>query len=760
MASQLVLLLSLLVIGVAFYSKPANANQMVIKLPDYKHPELKNAILERQINSANITRSSGVPSFQNQNLHNPLVGKDVKEKNEITDITGKMSMQNQDAEKFNVSIGEAFYSKSASEHQHVSGLYKADYKLPKFPNSLFGWPINSRNTTRSSGVANSTILNLHSPLVGKDEKTKNESNVTTRNISMENFDGEPTNIANSQPSETPQLQMKKKMPTVIIIIVAVSSSGLLFLLTIFLINNFYDLWLFCNKRSDSTSRPEPAVAFQNGFVDVIRNPLRKKFIGGPPAKRPPKQSLRLACMMASDPNMVDPAVARDEDSPNREQREMDERRKQMTAQLQQDVMEVTTVLGRLGRTLMQAAPFDFAVRNEGRGNPEANAEGSDASPAGNGGTGKDVSTLTYDELPFALLVFGSAIKILHFFSFASILFLGYHNISGTLTCIPSTILEDVSCNKSSIYFAPENVQALEIIFEAATAYNITIKYGYFNFNHFEYDKISGYARVGAGHSLFNLTQKLHSLGRGLLCIPPQADVTVGAAILNGDHCSSLKYPTKFSRQIVGQVHLNKFGKLKNFTVCEIAKIVVSMKNIFYNNNLLGLLWKNPEEFLNLVKTYAFFELTSFPGSKEILGSTSEVTEIDVPGNCKKHWSLDFTFQELVCINAMLKARQNSVLDVGMLFAQLNELKSMYQLEHTGSKVLCSPSVGYGHKMLMTQKENHTENNLHNPQEFCVTITQNQLGDALITVKEGLQGYPEANYETGINFQYFGDFNKF
>ncbi|CAL8119314.1 unnamed protein product [Orchesella dallaii] len=195
MASQLVQLLSLLVIGVAFYSKPANANQMVIKLPDYKHPELKNAILERQINSANITRSSGVPSFHNKNLHNPFVGKDVKEKNEITDITRNM---------------EVFYSKSATEHQDVSGLYKADYKLPKFPNGLFGWPINSKNTTRASGVANSTILNRHSPLVGKDEKAKNESNVTTRNISMENYDGEQTNIANSQASETPQLQMKKK----------------------------------------------------------------------------------------------------------------------------------------------------------------------------------------------------------------------------------------------------------------------------------------------------------------------------------------------------------------------------------------------------------------------------------------------------------------------------------------------------------------------------------------------------------------------
>ncbi|CAL8119310.1 unnamed protein product [Orchesella dallaii] len=232
--------------------------------------------------------------------------------------------------------------------------------------------------------------------------------------------------------------------------------------------------------------------------------------------------------MASGPNMVDPAVARDEDSPNREQREMDERRRQMAAQLQQDVMEMTTVLGRLGRTLMQAAPFDFAVRNEGRGNPEANAEGSDASPAGNGGS------------------------------------------------IPSTILEDVNCNKFSIYFDRENVQDQEIIFEVTTAYNITIKQlisretvvksnkswqwnetntneilvDTSNFNHFDYDKISKYARVGAGHSLFNLTENLHSLGRGLLCIPPQADVTVGAAILNGDHSSSLRYPAKFSHQIV------------------------------------------------------------------------------------------------------------------------------------------------------------------------------------------------------------------
>ncbi|CAL8119316.1 unnamed protein product [Orchesella dallaii] len=160
----------------------------------------------------------------------------------------------------------------------------------------------------------------------------------------------------------------------------------------------------------------------------------------------------------------------------------------------------------------------------------------------------------------ALLVFGSTVIMLHFFSLAAILFLGYP-ISGTLGSIPSTILEDVNYNKSSVYFAPENVEDLEIIFEVATAYNITIRQlisretevksnkswqwnenntneilvDTSNFNYFEYDKISGHARVGAGLSLFNLTEKLHNLGRGLLRIPPQADVTVGAAILKGDH---------------------------------------------------------------------------------------------------------------------------------------------------------------------------------------------------------------------------------
>ncbi|CAL8132061.1 unnamed protein product [Orchesella dallaii] len=177
--------------------------------------------------------------------------------------------------------------------------------------------------------------------------------------------------------------------------------------------------------------------------------------------------------------------------------------------------------------------------------------------------------------------------MLHFFSLAAILFLWYP-ISGTLGSIPSTILEDVNCNQPSIYFAPENVEDPEIIFEVATAYNITIKQlisretvvksnkswqwnetytneilvDISNFNYFEYDKISRHARVGDRLSLFNLTEKLHNLGRGLLCIPPQADATVGAAILNGDNSSSLKYPTKFSHQVVGLVYLNKFGKLK------------------------------------------------------------------------------------------------------------------------------------------------------------------------------------------------------
>ncbi|CAL8119330.1 unnamed protein product [Orchesella dallaii] len=275
MASKLVLLLSLLVTGVTFYSKPANANQMVIKVPDYQPPELKNAFLERQINSENITRSSGAANFSTLSLHNPHVGKDVKEKIEITYITRNMSMQNQDTEKVNNSIGEAFDSKSASAHQDESyWRYKAAYKLGKFPHDLFQWPFNLSNrksTTRSSGVANSTIQKLHSPLVGKDEKAKNESNFTTRNISMENNDGEQTNIVNSQASETPQLQMKKTRPsghvsTVEIIIVVVVPIGLLVFLAIFLIYNFYHHpeWLICYKRSNSTSIPEPAVAFRNG----------------------------------------------------------------------------------------------------------------------------------------------------------------------------------------------------------------------------------------------------------------------------------------------------------------------------------------------------------------------------------------------------------------------------------------------------------------------------------------------------------------
>ncbi|CAL8068392.1 unnamed protein product [Orchesella dallaii] len=397
--------------------------------------------------------------------------------------------------------------------------------------------------------------------------------------------------------------------------------------------------------------------------------------------------------------------------------------------------------------------------------------------------------------------------MLHFVSLASILFLGYP-IYGTLASIPSTILEDVNCNKSSIYYAPETVQDLEFIFEVATAYNFTMKQlispetvvkssksGLWNetntnevlvdtsnFNSFEYDKSSGYARVGAGLSLFNLTEKLHNLGRGLLCIPPQADVTVGAAILKGDHSSSLKYPTKFSHQIVGLVYLNKFGKLKNFTVTEnsnfyeehllqtqfigviielviftIPQFKITTRNDYKSESIL---WEDPKEFLNLVNTYDFFEFTWFPGSKEILVSTSEFTEINEPGNCKKHSSFDFTVEELVYIDEMLKAMQNSVLDVGMLFAQLRELKSMYQLDHNGSKVLCSPAVGYSHKMMMTQKENHAEIELPNRQEFRVTIPLNQFGNSLITMKEGLQGYPEANYQTGINFKFFGDFNKF
>ncbi|CAL8104647.1 unnamed protein product [Orchesella dallaii] len=105
-------------------------------------------------------------------------------------------------------------------------------------------------------------------------------------------------------------------------------------------------------------------------------------------------------MMASGPNMVDPAVAQEETSLNREQREMEERRRQMVVQIQRDVMEMTTLLGRLGRTLGQTGPTVSAVRSfQGFGNSQANAEGSDASPAGNGATGRDVSTWTYDELP-------------------------------------------------------------------------------------------------------------------------------------------------------------------------------------------------------------------------------------------------------------------------------------------------------------------------------------------------------------------------
>ncbi|CAL8132049.1 unnamed protein product [Orchesella dallaii] len=277
MASQLVLLVSLLVIGVTFSSKPANANQMAIKVPDYKPPELKNAFLERQINSVNITRSSGVTNFPTLSLHNPLVGKDVKEKTEITDITRNMSIQNQDTEKVNISIGEAVDSKSASAHQAERDSYwryKADYKLGKFPHDLFQWPFNlsnSKSSNRSSGVAKSTTQKLHSPLVGKDEKAKNESNVTTRNISMEKNDGEQSNIVNSQASGTPQLQMKKTKPsgyvsTVESVIVVVLPIGLLVFLAIFLIYYFYHHpeWLICYKRSNSTSHPEPAVTFENG----------------------------------------------------------------------------------------------------------------------------------------------------------------------------------------------------------------------------------------------------------------------------------------------------------------------------------------------------------------------------------------------------------------------------------------------------------------------------------------------------------------
>ncbi|CAL8133891.1 unnamed protein product [Orchesella dallaii] len=176
MASQLVLLLSLLVIGVAFYSKSANATKIVIKVPEYKLQQY-NALLERQINSANITGSSE--------------------------------------------------------------------------------------------VANSTIQTLHNPIVAKDVKAKNESIVSMRNISMENRDAGKANIANSQAPETAQFQMKRKLAqsvsTIAIIIVVVSSIGLLVFLairTIYIFNRNPE-WLVCYKRSDSTSRPEPAVEFQN-----------------------------------------------------------------------------------------------------------------------------------------------------------------------------------------------------------------------------------------------------------------------------------------------------------------------------------------------------------------------------------------------------------------------------------------------------------------------------------------------------------------
>ncbi|CAL8119340.1 unnamed protein product [Orchesella dallaii] len=244
---------------------PASALQMVIKPPQYELQEPNNAFLERKINSLNITTSSGVANSTIWNRHSPILGKDVKDKKEITDFTTKMSMQ--DVEKVNIAIAEAFYSKSASAHQNLSDLYKADYMLQKFPNGLFGWPINSKNTTRSSGVANSISPKMQNYHVGKNEKAKNESSVTTRHISVENKDGEQTNIVNSEASGTPQLQMKKTMPsghvpTVIIIIVVVSSIGLLVFLAIFF--NRCPEWLICYKRSDPTSRTEPAVTFENG----------------------------------------------------------------------------------------------------------------------------------------------------------------------------------------------------------------------------------------------------------------------------------------------------------------------------------------------------------------------------------------------------------------------------------------------------------------------------------------------------------------
>ncbi|CAL8119294.1 unnamed protein product [Orchesella dallaii] len=232
---------------------------MVMMPPEYELQEPNNAFLGWTRNSANITRSSGVANSTIQNPLNSPVGKDVKDKKEITDFTGKMSMQ--DVEKVNIAIAkaEAFYSKSASAHQDVSDLLKADYKLQKFPNGLFGWPINIKNTTRSSEVANSIIPTKQNYHVGKDEKAKNESSVTTRNISMENADGEQTNIANSQ-------DPSGHLSTVTIITIVVSSACILLFPTLFIMYRYHwrPEWRICYQRSDSTSRPEPTVTFQNG----------------------------------------------------------------------------------------------------------------------------------------------------------------------------------------------------------------------------------------------------------------------------------------------------------------------------------------------------------------------------------------------------------------------------------------------------------------------------------------------------------------
>lgn len=264
----------------------------------------------------------------------------------------------------------------------------------------------------------------------------------------------------------------------------------------------------------------------------------------------------------------------------------------------------------------------------------------------------------------------------------------------------------------------------------------------------------------------NPQEKLHQYGRAVSAPPDYGGVTVGGALANGAHGTTIKYPATLSQQIVALTVVDGRGKVRRITeneeIFKAFRVSLGLLGVIYEAEFVTVpqfkllvrhfplsdgIIRNGTDIVKMAREYDHFQFWWFPTNRQIVFAVGSRLPVHEPGNCETRMVPDMSWFTVSAMSTAVEIFQATRDDITMFNIQSYVQLALYKnmpgtdpifVEDDGETPCLDETIGYGHRLTNNKCQEcawQWDENLVTNEDIEIAIPLHKLMPALRTLGE-------------------------